>query len=88
MNTKTTKKPAAKKSTVRTARNKAETRSKPVKEKTPFNYRTIKIYGRNFRTASKAAVYMLRKTKLSQSEIARRCGVSQPCVCQLAAILK
>lgn len=53
-----------------------------------FNYQATKIGAIKFMTASLAATYMLQKTKLSQSEIARRCGVSQPCVCQLAAKLK
>ena len=57
----------------------------------PYNYRPIKVSNRNFPTASQAAVYMLthnKKARRSQSDIARICGVSQPCVCQLARDLK
>jgi DNA-directed RNA polymerase specialized sigma subunit len=53
-----------------------------------YNYRPMKFGAIKFPTASKAAVYMLKRTSLSQSEIARRCGVSQPCVCQLARDVK
>lgn len=61
------------------------------KVEVPFNYRPLKISGRNFPTASQAAAYLMthnKKAKRSQSEIARLCGVSQPCVCQLAATVK
>lgn len=57
----------------------------------PFNYRPIRVSNRNFPTASQAAVYLLthnKKARRSQSDIARICGVSQPCVCQLARDLK
>jgi|WetSurMetagenome_2_1015567.scaffolds.fasta_scaffold19810_6 hypothetical protein len=63
-------------------------RTKSKKTTTPFNYRPTKIGARKFTTSSKAAVFLLKSSKLSQSEIARRCGVSQPCVCQLAADIK
>jgi len=53
-----------------------------------YNYRATKIGAIKFRTASKAAVYLLKRSKFSQTEIARRCGVSQPCVAQLAAQLR
>lgn len=62
---------------------KANTHSKKV----PFNYCAVKIE-MEFPTRSKAAAHMLKHTELSQSEIARICGVSQPCVCQLAAASK
>jgi hypothetical protein len=58
------------------------------KSEVPYNYRPVRFGAIKFATASKAAVYMLTKTKFSQSEIARRLGVSQPCVCQLARDLK
>jgi DNA-directed RNA polymerase specialized sigma subunit len=54
----------------------------------PYNYRRVTYGALTFPTASKLAVWLLKRSKLSQSEIARRCGVSQPCVCQLAAELK
>jgi hypothetical protein len=66
-------------------------RSNNKKVEVPYNYRPIKISNRNFPTASQAAVYMLTHNKgprRSQSDIARICGVSQPCVCQLARELK
>lgn len=59
-----------------------------MKNKVPYNYRKIQYGKLSFPTASKAALWMLKRTKYSQSEIARRCGVSQPCVCQLARDLK
>lgn len=55
---------------------------------TPYNYRPVKVGAIKFSSASKAAIYMLKRTKLSQTEIAKRIGVSQPCVCQLARDLK
>ena len=58
------------------------------RERESFNYQSTKVGAIKFGTASAAALYMLQRTKLSQSEIARRCGVSQPCVCQLAATVK
>lgn len=54
----------------------------------PFNYRPANYGAIKYQSMSKKILYMLRNTKLSQSEIARRCEVSQPCVCQLAATLK
>jgi DNA-directed RNA polymerase specialized sigma subunit len=54
----------------------------------PYNYRRVTYGALTFPTASRLAVWLLKRSKLSQSEIARRCGVSQPCVCQLAAELK
>lgn len=48
-----------------------------------FNYNATKVGAIKFHTASAAILHMLKTTKLSQSEIARRVGVSQPCVCQL-----
>jgi DNA-directed RNA polymerase specialized sigma subunit len=69
--------------------NKKATRSSSTsnnkKSEKSFNYRPIKIGAIKFSSSSKAAVHLLKHTKLNQSEIARRCGVSQPCVCQLAA---
>jgi hypothetical protein len=53
----------------------------------PYNYRPIRYGNKTFPTSSKLVVYMLTHNKVakrSQSEIARLCGVSQPCVCQLA----
>jgi DNA-directed RNA polymerase specialized sigma subunit len=58
------------------------------KAKVPYNYRQIKIGAIRYPSASKAAIAMLKRTKLSQSEIARRCGVSQPCVAQLKAAME
>jgi hypothetical protein len=58
------------------------------KSKIPYNYREITLSGIQFRSASLAARFLLKRTKKSQSEIARCCGVSQPCVCQLAAEIK
>lgn len=55
---------------------------------TPYNYRTTQHGKFTFTTASRAAVWMLKRTNLTQSEIARRLGVSQPCVCQLARNIK
>lgn len=45
----------------------------------------IKIGSLKFRSRSKAARYYLKRSKMSQSAIARKVGVSQPCVAQLAA---
>lgn len=61
-------------------------RSNPTnqRDRESFNYSTTKVGAITFNTASAAILYMLKRTKLSQSEIARRIGVSQPCVCQLA----
>lgn len=56
-----------------------------------FNYQKAKYGGRTFQTTSELVRYMLthnKQAKRSQSEIARMCGVSQPCVCQLARELK
>lgn len=58
------------------------------KTNVPFNYRPANYGAIKFRSMSQKILFMLRNTKLSQSEIARRCKVSQPCVCQLAATLK
>lgn len=62
------------------------------RERESFNYQATKIRVRDkrytFPTASQAAVFMLQNTQFSQSAIARRVGVSQPCVCQLARTLK
>jgi hypothetical protein len=59
--------------------------------KSNFNYRPVVYQGKTYGTTSELIVYMLthnKKAKRSQSEIARMCGVSQPCVCQLAATLR
>lgn len=40
-----------------------------------------------YKSRSDLARYFLRNTKMSQSAIARKVGVSQPCVAQLAAAL-
>ena len=58
------------------------------KNKIPYNYRKIKYGKRTFKTASKAAIFLLKSTKYSQSKIARLLGVSQPCVNQLARDIK
>jgi len=60
----------------------------PMVVKKGFNYRKITIGKLTFSTASKAAVHMLTNTTLSQSEITRRCGISQPCVCQLSSSIR
>ena len=57
----------------------------------PFNYRPIRYGNKTFPTTSRLIVYMLthnKKARRSQSDIARICGVSQPCVCQLARDVK
>ncbi len=54
------------------------------RDRESFNYNATKVGAIKFHTASAAILHMLKTTKLSQSEIARRVGVSQPCVCQLA----
>ena len=61
-------------------------RSNPTnqRDRASFNYSVTKVGAIKFHTASAAIIHMLKNTKLSQSEIARRVGVSQPCVCQLA----
>jgi hypothetical protein len=64
------------------------TSRKSKKSKTPYNYRQVTLSGIQFKSASLAARFMLKRTKKSQSEIARHCGVSQPCVCQLAAEIR
>jgi DNA-binding transcriptional regulator YiaG len=62
-------------------------RSANVSPDKPYNYRHTRIGAIRYKSASGAARAMLKNTKLSQSEIARRCGVSQPCVAQLKAEL-
>lgn len=57
-------------------------------EKKNISYRPVTVENLTFPTASKAAMHLLKNTNYSQSEIARRCGVSQSCVCQLSAKLK
>jgi hypothetical protein len=57
-------------------------------DKKNFSYRPVTVENITFPTASKAAMHMLKNTNYSQSEIARRCGISQSCVCQLSAKLK
>lgn len=60
-------------------------------EVTPYNYRPVQYGKRKFETTSQLIRYMLthnKSAKRSQSDIARLCGVSQPCVCQLAAELR
>jgi hypothetical protein len=66
---------------------KKATESTP-QEKKNISYRPITVENLTFPTASKAAMHLLKNTNYSQSEIARRCGVSQSCVCQLSAKLK
>ena len=58
------------------------------KSRIPYNYRPVTLSGIQFKSASLAARFMLKRTKKSQSAIARHCGVSQPCVCQLAAEIR
>lgn len=61
------------------------------KTKTPYNYRPIQYGNRTFPSTSRLIVYLLthnKKAKRTQTEIAKLCGVSQPCVCQLARDLK
>jgi len=62
--------------------------NKTNKVEASYNYRPTQHGKFKFNTASRAAIWMLRRTKLSQSEIARRLKISQPCVCQLARDLK
>jgi len=50
-----------------------------------YNYRPTKIGAIKYRTATAAIKYLLTRTKLTQSAIARRVGVSTACVCQLAS---
>lgn len=57
---------------------------------TPYNYRPIKILNRKFHTASDGVRYVLTHNKVakrSHTEIAKMCGVTQPCVSQLATQL-
>jgi hypothetical protein len=58
--------------------------------KSNFNYRPVVYQGKTYNSTSELILYMLKhnSAKRSQSEIARICGVSQPCVCQLALTLK
>jgi hypothetical protein len=59
--------------------------------KKPYNYRPIQYGNRTFPSTSRLIVYLLthnKKAKRTQTEIAQLCGVSQPCVCQLARDLK
>jgi len=44
----------------------------------------LKKKGRTFPSRRDAARYMLKTTKLSQSDIARRLKISAACVCQCA----
>lgn len=61
------------------------------KTNVPYNYRPIKYGNKTFPSTSRLIVYLLthnKKAKRTQTEIAKLCGVSQPCVCQLASDLK
>jgi len=44
----------------------------------------LKKKGRTFHSRRDAARYLLKTTKLSQSDIARKLQISQACVCQCA----
>lgn len=47
-----------------------------------------KIGNKTYRSRSAAASWYLKRSKFSQSEIARKVGVTVPCVNQIAAKLK
>jgi len=50
--------------------------------------RELQIGNLLFESSSQAAIFFLENSKISQSDIARICDISQPCVCQLASTLK
>lgn len=60
--------------------NKVNTNKKKSRE---FNLGSL-----SFQSQSQAALFLLINSEISQSDIARICNVSQPCVCQLAQTLK
>jgi hypothetical protein len=70
---------------------KADKHLRRTRAKSNFNYRPVVYDGRTYNSTSELVRYMLthnKRAKRTQSEIARICGVSQPCVCQLATTLK
>jgi DNA-directed RNA polymerase specialized sigma subunit len=50
--------------------------------------KSVKVGKKTFDSRSKAALYLLQTTELSQAEIARHLKISQPCVNQIAQTLK
>lgn len=58
------------------------------KSKVRNNYKPVTIGEIHFKTASKAVLFFLNHTSLSQTEIASICSVTQPRVCQLAKELR
>lgn len=47
-------------------------------------YRPVKVGAIKYRSARAAIRYYLTKTKMSQSDIARKLNVTPACVCQVA----
>jgi len=54
------------------------------KTKAKKTYRSVTIGKRSYKTCSNAIRYYLKNSKYSQSEIAKKVGVTPACVCQLA----
>ena len=54
---------------------------------TKKNWRTVKNGAITFKNTTKAAIYYLNHSKMSQSEIARKIGCTPALVCQIRAKL-
>lgn len=47
------------------------------------NWRTVKLGAITFKNTTKAAIYYLNNSKLSQTEIARKIGCTPALICQI-----